>query len=86
MKEKFQIEFKDNHYLHKTISLDLINKPVQNMGRMWIFVVKSDDYVANRRIYGEVVREIHDRIVPFLQKEYNYEPQACLIDSEHKVY
>jgi hypothetical protein len=86
LKKKFHIEYEDTKYLHQTIFLDFTNLPVQDHGRMWMFVIKGDDYIEKKRVYGEIVKEIYHIFIPFLQREYGYEPEVVLIDSEQHVY
>jgi hypothetical protein len=86
LKKEFHIEYEDTTYLHQTIYLEFINLPVQDYGRVWMFVVKCDDFINNKNIYGKIVKEIHDIFVPFLQKEYGYVPDVVLVDSEYNVY
>jgi hypothetical protein len=86
LNKKFHIEYEDTKYLHQTIYLEFINLHVQGHGRMWMFVIKCDDYIENKSIYCKIVKEIHDIFVPFLQKEYGYVPEVILVDSEENVY
>ncbi|OOE14040.1 hypothetical protein [Fictibacillus arsenicus] len=86
LKKKFHIEYEDTTYLHRTLYLEFTNLSVQGHGRMWMFVIKCDDYLENKIIYGEIVKEIHNLFIPFLQREYDYVPGVVLVDSEHNVY
>jgi hypothetical protein len=86
LKKKFHIEYEDTTYLQRTLCLEFINLSVQGYGRMWLFVIKCDDYLENKIIYGEIVKEIHQLFIPFLQNEYDYEPGVVLVDSDHNVY
>jgi hypothetical protein len=51
-----------------------------------MFVIKCDDYLKYKIIYGEIVKEIHQLFIPFLQNECDYEPGVVLVDSEQNVY
>jgi hypothetical protein len=94
----FEIEYLDNVYLHKLVCLDFINIKVKgrerkygmkfkkDYGQQWMFVVKDNDFVENRKMYGEVACLIHDKIGDFLVKEYGYKPGLILMDSMDKVY
>jgi hypothetical protein len=86
LKKKFHIEYEDTRYLDRTLCLEFINLSVQGHGRMWMFVIKCDDYLENKFIYGEIVKEIYHLFIPFLQREYDYEPGVVLVDSVHHVY
>jgi hypothetical protein len=89
LEKRFEIQYMDNTYFHKTIFLDFINLEAQGHGRMWIFVVKDVEeffYENNRSIYGEIVREVHDRIVPHLQQNYHYIVDVVLINPEYTMY
>lgn len=88
MEKKFYIEYPDNMYFHRTIFLEFININVKNHGKMWMYVVKSDDYKKNRLVYGEIVKVIHDMFVSVLQMEYDYDlnQEVILIDWNQNVY
>lgn len=99
LKEKrFEIEYIDNVYLHKRISLDLINinvtgqkrkfgiKLKADIGRKWMLVVKDTDFEENRSKYAELGCIIHDKIGPFLIEEFGYVPGDLIMDQADKVY
>ncbi|MCM3655337.1 hypothetical protein [Metabacillus litoralis] len=73
LEKRFDIQYMDNTYLYKTIFLDFINLPVKGHGRMWIFVVKNlesvEEYKVNSICYGEIVGEVHNRLIPYLQQK-----------------
>lgn len=89
LEKVFEIEYFDDTHFNKTIFLDFMNVMVQDYGRVSMFIVKDVEelsYRANRRFYGKIVREVHDRLVPYLQKEYNYVLEMCLINPDYAVY
>lgn len=99
LKEKrFEIEYIDNVYLHKRISLDFINlnvmgykrllgfKKIADLGRMWMLVVKDTDYDENKSKYAELGCIIHDKIGPLLTEEYGYVPGDVIMDQADRVY
>ncbi|ETI67256.1 hypothetical protein [Neobacillus vireti] len=97
--KRFEIEYLDNVYLNKVVCIDIINIPVKghqwkygikrlkDYGRMWMYVIKHNDFAENRKKYGEVCNLIHDKIGVYLQKEYGLNPVGSfIIDSMDKVY
>jgi hypothetical protein len=97
--KRFEIEYLDLVYLNKLVCIDIINIPVkghvrkygfkrlQDYGRMWMYVVKHNDFVENRTKYGEVCSLIHEKISMYLKEEYGFPPTGkFIIDSMDKVY
>ncbi|WP_066385504.1 hypothetical protein [Neobacillus mesonae] len=97
--KRFEIEFLDHVYLNNLVCLDLINinvkefkrkfgrKIVVDHGRKWMYVVKHNDYVENRKKYGKVCSIIHEKIGGYLKKEYGFDPTGMfVVDSMGTVY
>jgi hypothetical protein len=97
--KRFQVEYLDHVYLNKLVCIDIINIPVKgherkygfkrlkDYGRMWMYVIKHNDYDENREKYGEVCSIIHEKIGEFLEKEYGLSPVGTfIIDSIDRVF
>ncbi len=91
----FVINYRDKEYFHKLILVDLrmvtiVGQNEAYNGPNWIYVIKQEvfeDYLLNKESYSKVVREIHNRVEPYLEETYGGKfSRYILADHEYNVY
>ena len=86
----FQMIYKDNTYLHTYILVDFLQVIAKDYGPLWIYAINRvpyDKFVTNKLLYGEIVSEMHTRIVPYLVAQYGFEAeQMVMCDHDSRIY